>query len=128
MCCKLPKIDAMEKPANQWCRMCSTRRSCDAWDERPQQCRSFFCHWMENPGLNDEWRPSKARFMLMGKDDGATLLVVVDPDRPDAWKKTPYFQQLGIWSRQLRVIINIGDKQMILHGDHLHQLGDDLNH
>jgi uncharacterized protein len=128
MCCKLPQIDALNKPANQWCVHCSTRKSCDAYDARPEQCRTFFCHFMENAALGEEWRPSKSRFMLMGKDNGQTVLVVVDPDRPDAWKRHPYFQQLGLWSRTHRVIINVGDKQMVLHGDHLHAMGESLDH
>ena len=78
--------------------------------------------------MGEEWRPSNARFMIMGRDNGKTMLVVVDPDRPDAWKKKPFFQQLGIWSRTFKVLIHIGDKQMVLHGDHLHPVGESLNH
>lgn len=122
MCCKLPEIAEMDKKAGDWCRMCSTRQSCDDWDKRPQQCRSFFCHWMENPGLGEEWRPSKARFMIMGKDGGRTMLVVVDPDRPDAWKKQPYLNHFMQWSEKFKLVINVGEKQMILHGNHVHTL------
>ena len=122
MCCKLPQIDAVEKPAGAWCRHCSTRKQCDIYETRPEQCRDFFCHFMENPRLGEEWRPSTARFMLLGKDGGHTVLVVVDPDRPDAWKKAPYWASFQNWAQRLKVVINVGARQYVLEGNGVREL------
>jgi Fe-S-cluster containining protein len=123
MCCKLPKIDELNKKAGDWCVHCSSKRRCDAYDTRPRQCREFFCHFMENATLGEEWRPSKSRIMLMGADGGKTLLAVVDPDRPDAWRKSPYFENLQAWSAKLRIVINVGTRQFVVHGNHVHEIG-----
>ena len=74
--------------------------------------------------MGEEWRPSKARFMIMGRDGGKTILVVVDPDRPDAWTRSPYFQQLGIWSQTFKVLIHVGARQMLLRDNHVHLVGE----
>jgi hypothetical protein len=78
---------------------------------------------MENATLGEEWRPSKSRIMLMGADGGKTLLAVVDPDRPDAWRKSPYFENLQAWSAKLRIVINVGTRQFVVHGNHVHEIG-----
>ncbi len=114
MCCKLPNIDELGKKAGDWCHHCSTRSNCDIYETRPDSCRSFFCHFMENPRLGEEWRPSKSRLMILGKDDGHTVLVMVDPDRPDAWKKEPYLASFHNWSQRLNVVINVGARQYIV--------------
>jgi len=42
------------------------------------------------------------------------LYVIVDPSRPDAWRREPYFSQLKVWalnnlrSRQMRLYVNVG--------------------
>lgn len=124
MCCKLLKIDDLQKPASQWCVHCSTRQGCDAYETRPRQCRQFFCHFLENAKLGEEWRPSKSRILLMGKDGGHTLLAVVDPTRPDAWKREPYFTNLKHWGTLLRVVVNVGRHQWVIHPDHIQDLGE----
>ena len=51
MCCKLPRIPVLDKPAGEWCRHCTPGVGCNIYDERPQMCREFFCQWIENTSL-----------------------------------------------------------------------------
>lgn len=94
MCCKLLGIEALEKPRSTLCQHCKVGEGCGIYADRPTECADFFCAWLVNPSLNDEWRPKDAR-MLIAFDDVANRVVVhVDPTRRDAWKKQPHYRQI----------------------------------
>lgn len=125
LCCKLPTIPALEKPEGQWCRNCSTRKTCDAYETRPEPCRDFFCLFMRNANLDEAWRPTNARFLITTKpsDGGEMMVVMVDPARPDAWRREPYFSNLRTWSAQFQLIISIAGKRIVLFPDHEKDFG-----
>ncbi len=121
MCCKLPQITDLEKPANQWCPHCRNHQNCGNYEQRPQMCRDFFCLFMTQEALSEEWRPSQAHFLMLMKEtslDRPQLVVMVDPARPDAWRKEPYYSNLRNWSQTHYVIITIGDRWRALFPDH----------
>ena len=121
MCCKIPEIPVLDKPYNTWCSHCSTRTSCDIHASRPQMCRDYHCHFMLSD-LPEEWRPSKSRILLSftpGK-----MVVAVDPARPDAWRKEPYFSNITHWSSQVDVHVLIGPKTYVVFPDHVDDVGE----
>lgn len=98
MCCKVYDIPALDKPAGVWCRNCKPGQSCTTYDTRPDQCRAFYCYWMQTADLSADWRPDKARFVLTMDAATKFLLVQVDSSQPTAWKREPYYSQFKRWA------------------------------
>jgi hypothetical protein len=122
MCCKLPDIKALSKPRDTWCSHCSTRKRCDIYDARPEPCREYYCGWMRLAQLPDAWRPLDSRMIINFTEDGRHLFVHVDPARPDAWRKAPYFQQLRELARVNnprggQVVVSIGERYLVIFPD-----------
>ncbi|WP_234903361.1 hypothetical protein [Agrobacterium vitis] len=114
LCCRLPDIEALEKPANQWCRHCSVGQGCAIYADRPTLCRDFLCSWMQSR-IGAEWQPEQAHMMVYNQ--GRQITVLVDPDFPTAWQEQPYAGHLRQWARDAEaqggyVIIFIGDDVM----------------
>lgn len=101
MCCKLLHIEELEKPAGVWCPHVVQGKGCGIYESRPDPCSGFRCNWLLHKGLDESWRPDRAGFLLWSVADNA-LLVVVEPTKPDAWKKKPYYAQLKDWSKTAR--------------------------
>lgn len=96
LCCRLPDIDDLDKPADAWCRHCIAGKGCSIYADRPKLCRDFLCRWMLDDGLGPEWEPSRSRMMVYGQ--GEQITVLADPDRPDLWRHEPYMSQLKGWA------------------------------
>lgn len=93
LCCKLPRIEAFNKPAGLWCPHCAPGRGgCTIYDTRPDWCRNFLCAWLTSPALGPEWRPDKCKMFV--RDEGNLLAVHVDPNDPQAWRREPFFRQI----------------------------------
>ena len=128
MCCKMPEIKALAKPAHQWCTHCSTRRGCDIYLERPETCRNFHCGYITQADIGEEWFPLTARMMVTFTPDGQHVFVQVDPSRPDAWRKAPYLQQLKNWARMnnprgQQIIVAIARRYIVIFPDREVDLG-----
>ncbi len=98
LCCRLPEIDHLSKPANILCVNCVTGQGCLIYEHRPDLCRNFLCAWMTDPKLGPEWQPSLAKMMVYRQGDQLTVLV--DPDEPQSWHREPYATQLSSWATQ----------------------------
>ena len=100
LCCKLLPIRELEKPENTWCVHCRPAAGgCTIYADRPHSCREFACHWLISKNLGDEWAPAKARMFVHYNHDplgNVGLYVIVDPSRPDAWRREPYWSQLKV--------------------------------
>ncbi|PYE98160.1 hypothetical protein C8J35_104136 [Rhizobium sp. PP-F2F-G38] len=112
LCCRLPDIDALDKPANAWCRHCVAERGCTIYAERPALCRDFLCAWMTKPDLEPEWDPLVAHMMVY--EQGPQTTVLVDPDYPTIWQQAPYKGLLERWAAQAEarggyIIVFVGD-------------------
>jgi hypothetical protein len=111
MCCKLTKIDAVQKPAGIWCRHCKPGKGCTIYATRPNECRQFFCAWMTMPGLGDEWKPTQSKMVVAvhGKN-GSRMTVHVDPQRPDAWRAEPYHMNFRRWAKTegMTILVAVG--------------------
>jgi len=96
LCCRLPDIDDLNKPADEWCRHCVAGQGCSIYQYRPMLCRDFVCHWLTREGLGDEWAPQRSHLMVYG--EGQQITVLADPDYPDLWRHPPYMPQFKAWA------------------------------
>jgi Fe-S-cluster containining protein len=132
LCCKLPRIDAVDKPAGTWCRHCAPGRGgCTIYDSRPSSCRAFHCGWIVDADLGPEWRPLTSKMIAVLEQAGRRIAVHVDPSYPDAWRRQPYYRQLKRWSQEAvevrrQVIIHIRRKAIVILPDRDIDLGDVL--
>jgi hypothetical protein len=130
MCCKLPHIEELEKPAGRWCRHAVTGKGCGIYESRPQICRRFYCQWMIEPDLGPGWKPDKAKFLMsIDPSNEAVLRVTVDPAFPDAWTKPPFLAGIKDWvAREATLgrfaIVQIGSRVRAILPDRIVELGD----
>ena len=118
LCCKLLRIDALEKPVGTWCTHCAPGRGgCTIYDHRPTECRDFYCLWLTRPTLGPEWRPNKCKMFL--RMEGNLVAVHVDPSDPTAWRRQPFLGQLkqvaakAVDSRQ-QVIVYVKSRVFVI--------------
>jgi hypothetical protein len=97
-CCKLLAVRALDKPQFEWCKHCSGSR-CGIYNRRPKECRDFTCVWLINADLGPEWQPNICNFMLtLEQRSPLRVAVRCDPDFPDAWRRSPYRDQIQRWA------------------------------
>jgi hypothetical protein len=116
-------IPELDKPAGPWCAHVCPGRGCGVYETRPQSCRDFLCGWMTHPSLDERWRPDRAGFLLQAVSP-EVMMVRVEPSKPDAWKRAPYYAQLKDWARIATaaggmVLVQVRDKTTVLlpHAD-----------
>lgn len=101
MCCKVYKIEALNKPAGAWCSHCAIGSSCRIYDARPDDCRQFFCLWRTDASLPDIWKPNLSKLTAAFYPKNGFIYVQVDASSPQAWRKEPYFSTLKAWAANL---------------------------
>jgi hypothetical protein len=57
-CCSIYQIPALKKPKYELCTHC-TGTSCRIYDDRPDDCRKFYCLWRRIEAMPEEARPDK---------------------------------------------------------------------
>jgi hypothetical protein len=129
MCCKVPPIPELGKPAARWCRHAVPGNGCGIYENRPQVCRRFYCHWMVDPALGPEWKPDKAKFVMFPDPDCAEMYnVMVDPAFPDAWRRPPFFAAIESWvaagaTHGRFALVHIGSRLTAVLPDRVVELG-----
>ncbi len=114
LCCKVYALPELEKPPGVWCKHCKPGKGCAIHDAAPNQCRKFFCLWMTDGKMPDEWRPDRARFVLSIFPPTGFVYGQVDPGAPGAWRRQPYYDGLR---RMARTLIEEGRHVIMLVGD-----------
>lgn len=118
MCCKLLGIAAIDKAPGRWCGRYKRAAGCSIYADRPAACASFMCLWLTSDGLDDAWRPDKAKFVLFTEQDGRRLNVVVDPADPLAWKREPYYGRIKAMSQRAldgyELLVSVGDRRIVV--------------
>jgi hypothetical protein len=99
LCCKAVGVAELAKPAGSWCAHCRPAKGCSVYEARPAGCRDFHCEWLRSEALGPEWKPDRARFVLMVTARGH-LAACVDPGYPSAWRRAPYYDALRRWARE----------------------------
>jgi hypothetical protein len=132
LCCKLLAVQELAKPAHTACTHCIAGQGCQIYDARPKQCRLFNCHFLENPKLAEEWRPSKSHIVLVRSPDGQRVSAQVDPQWPGAWRRKQFYAQLKAWARESvsrpgrlgQVFVIVGKKAIVILPDRDIDVGD----
>jgi hypothetical protein len=95
LCCKLLKIESLEKPVGKWCSHCTSGNGCKIYESRPQACREFNCFWLTGH-LGEAWYPPTAKLLVDVK--GPWITIQADPSSPNCWRQEPYFSQIKYWA------------------------------
>lgn len=101
MCCKVMEVEALAKPAMQWCAHCTPGAGCKIYDDRPTECRAFLCEYLLTPHMPEFWAPARSRMVIVANKVNGGIAVHVDPSRKDAWRKQPYYGELKAWAATL---------------------------
>ena len=96
-CCKLVAVHELQKPAQTWCQHCEIGAGCRIYEQRPEDCRTFFCGWLLDERIAEDWRPVKSKMVV--KFEARRIVIHVDKDRRDAWRKEPYHSQIRAWAQ-----------------------------
>jgi hypothetical protein len=128
LCCKVMSVPAIDKAAGAWCQHCKAGTGCGIYDTRPTACADFMCGFLTTPSLGEEWRPVTSRLIIETNKEEGTTLVYVDPARPDAWKRQPYYAALQNWARwalahKQRVVVRTGTRTIMVMPDHAIDFG-----
>ena len=98
MCCKLLSIESLDKPRLQWCTHCDIGVGCKVYNDRPSECRIFNCGYLTQANIGDHWKPANSRMVISLGETDNRLVVYVDPDRSDAWRKEPFYTDIKRWA------------------------------
>src|SRR5258706_966131 len=121
MCCKTMRVPEFEKPVDKWCAHCIKGKGCAIYEERPVSCREFLCVYLLDGTLAEHWKPDHSRMVLSNSVE-TVLRVLVDPDRPDAWRRQPYYAELKKWALNAArlksiVIVSVGENMTVILPD-----------
>ena len=127
LCCKLLGVAAIAKTAGAWCGHFRRGGGCGIYADRPDACRTFQCLWTTSAGLDERWRPDRARLVLFTEQDGRRLTVVADPADPLAWRREPYYSRLKTMSQRAadgyELLVTAGDRRWVIFPDRDVDLG-----
>lgn len=111
LCCKLPAVEALRKPQEQWCDHCHIGTGCRIYDLRPAECRTFTCLWLQNDTIPEDLRPDKSKVVIYRTSE-SQIMAHVDPSRPDAWKQPRMYGLLNHLAVQRGFTVIIGHSGM----------------
>lgn len=128
LCCKVLSISELQKPQGVWCKHCSAGQGCRIYSDRPDECRSFYCGYLVWNEMDETWFPAKSKLVVVAELDGGRTAIHVDPSRPDAWRKEPYFSTIKRWAAMAvehhhQVVACIGKHAIVVLPDREIDLG-----
>jgi len=106
MCCKVLDIPGLAAPG-EWCIHCKPGRRngcCSVHDERPKACVGFDCFWRAEE-WPDRLRPDRCKVMFEALPGVETILISIDPSRPDAWKDKNILSAIGTLRKKGRPMV-----------------------
>jgi hypothetical protein len=75
LCCKLVRVDEIDKPVGRWCHHCALGKGCNIYDTRPTECRTWDCLWLQGAfGDQPDLRPDKCK-VVVGYQAGFIMVV-----------------------------------------------------
>ena len=123
------RIQALDKPEGVWCKHCNLGKGCSIYSSKPTECSIFHCGYLTNPHLGEEWKPSHSKIVLCVELDGNRITAYVDRQRPDAWKREPYYSTLKQWEENAvpyrgQVMACVGSRMYMIFPDRDVDLGE----
>jgi hypothetical protein len=116
LCCYVYSVPELNKPAGHWCIHSKLGLGCGIHAIRPPACSQFLCTWLIDPNLGPEWKPEVSRFVLSADPAYRALTLMVDPKKPFAWKREPYYSALKKFSA---VLFRINQKVLVNLSGHI---------
>lgn len=115
MCCKMMKVEELEKRDDRWCQHCQIGSGCRIYDTRPESCRIYECVWLQSQRMDKplplELRPDKSRVIIGTMNRGEEVVLYVSQERPDAWRQPAFRPLLEDFRRQrLAVHVSCADR------------------
>lgn len=101
LCCTLLAIDELNKPRATDCIHCDLGVGCKIYEKRPSPCTNFYCGYLLNAGLGEDWRPLACGIVLSFDPETNRILVSVEPSRGEIWKREPYYATLKDWAARI---------------------------
>lgn len=128
LCCKVLSITELNKPQSKWCDHCNIGKGCKIYDERPAECRHFYCGYLTWPMVDEHWFPARSKLVIVSELEGHRIAVHVDPGRPNAWREQPFYSELKQWSAfaaedRHQVVVCIGSRAIVIFPDRDVDLG-----
>lgn len=119
MCCKLIEVTELEKPQYTWCKSCKPGKGCGNYEARPSDCRTFYCNWMADLSLGDEWRPDRSKFIISFEPGTDRMFVVCDTGFAGAWRREPFYTRIKAFltapgMERQQVVVQTGRKITLL--------------
>lgn len=112
MCCKVMRVQELQKPDNKLCDHCTVGVGCKIYDHRPITCAAFRCLWLQTQTAGNTMplnlRPDKSKVVLHTSADGGSIVAKVDPTYPTAWQDRAMAYMLGRLSEKLWVLVGNG--------------------
>jgi hypothetical protein len=87
-------VTELRKPQGVWCSHCTPGKGCGFYEQRPSDCRTFFCGWMADPSLDDRWRPDRAKFIITEEPGTGRTFIVCEATAPGAWRREPFYSRI----------------------------------
>lgn len=78
LCCKLPEIKELEKPAGVRCNFVHIGVGCSQYQIRPKACRDFTCAWLDGD-IPIEFYPKDFHAFVFLPAKGEYIQIEVDP-------------------------------------------------
>jgi hypothetical protein len=106
LCCKLLHVPSLAA-AGQWCPHCVPglkNGCCTIHPDRPDFCRGWHCFWRAE-NWPDWLRPDKCKVIFEALPGVVTILVSVEPSRPNAWKTKEILEVIEKLRRKGRPLV-----------------------
>ena len=88
ICCQFFAVPEIAKPVSIWCQHCG-ETGCGIHQTRPQSCRNFECFWLMDETFPEDLRPDLCGVVVSFNEDHDSVVLHVDPERPDALAEPP---------------------------------------
>ncbi|WP_244643876.1 hypothetical protein [Alsobacter metallidurans] len=128
LCCKVLRVEELNKPAGTWCPSCRKGVGCGIYETRPGECRTFGCLWLADEQFPAELKPERSKVVFAVEFGGGRVGAYVDADQPAAWRRPDIFALLKRMAaaqaaRRGQVIVFIRDRAIAILPDREVDLG-----
>ncbi len=121
MCCRLPGVVELSKPAGEWCKHCAIGKGCTIYEERPSSCKFFECLWLTDERMPEDLRPDKSKVIFYPPaeqpypDKVVDLIVMEDPKQSGRWQSGAVGRLVNSFRHQgLTLCVVSGDRNEVL--------------